>query len=453
MDEIEATETPPPPAAAGPAPAVRTLACPSCGGTITIRAAGNTVTLVCQYCSSVIDVANPDARVIEEYHEAAAELQIPLGTRGALRGIEWEAIGYVRRSDGWASWEEYLLFNPYEGYRWLITDGRGWSFGELLTATPGYAGGAMIVGEESYQPFFSEGTAKVDYVLGEFYWRVTIGEQVRTADYVRPGFMLSWEANSSEETWTRSELIDPKDVRESFGAPVPPGWPGSGRPPMPHQPSPYAGMLKTMWKFALAAIVALILLNVVFGGRGQPVSGEYTLDPDREERTVTLGPIELKRPRQAVTIEAASDDVSNQWVDLDYALVDRKTQASYEAYGVVEYYSGVDSDGSWSEGSRSAATKMAVVPAGTYDLVVDAGAHNWTGGYSASAPVRVKLAVAPGATFWSNFFLALLLIAAPALWLSWRHLRFESARQAESDAGPSGLAKLVTQSDDEDDDE
>ena len=59
-------------AAAAPAPAVRALSCPSCGGTINLRAAGYTVTVACQYCGSILDVANPDVRLIQEYHEAAA---------------------------------------------------------------------------------------------------------------------------------------------------------------------------------------------------------------------------------------------------------------------------------------------------------------------------------------------------------------------------------------------
>src|SRR5688572_6591266 len=137
--------------AAAAVPAVRALSCPSCGGTISLRAAGYTVTVACQYCSSILDVANPDVRLIKEFHEAAAELEIPLGTRGTLRGVEWEVIGYMARSEGGAyPWEEYLLFNPYHGYRWLITNGRGWSLGEMLTRAPGWAGGSVALDGESY---------------------------------------------------------------------------------------------------------------------------------------------------------------------------------------------------------------------------------------------------------------------------------------------------------------
>ena len=89
-------------AASAPVPATKALSCPSCGGTLNLRAAGYTVTVACQYCGSILDVARPEVRLITEYHQAAAEIEIPLGTRGTLDGVEWEVIGYVQRSEGGA---------------------------------------------------------------------------------------------------------------------------------------------------------------------------------------------------------------------------------------------------------------------------------------------------------------------------------------------------------------
>ncbi|SNS25972.1 protein of unknown function [Sphingomonas laterariae] len=420
-----------PPAKAGPAPATQALACPSCGGTIELKAAGYTVTVVCQYCGSVLDVANPDVRIIKEYHEAAAQLTIPLGTRGEIRGIEWEAIGYLQKSEDGFTWEEYLLFNPYHGYRWLITDGRGWSFGTMLTRLPqsGRFGTELAVDGQSYRHFV-DGRAHVDYVLGEFYWRVRAGDTVRTADYVRPGWMLSWEGSGAEDSWTVSELLKPGDVKRSFGAGLSGGQ--MAGTPMPHQPSPYTGILRPAMLFAGIAVAALFILTMLFGGSSRLFSERVTIEPDRTGRSITLGPIQLDRSWQAVTIEAQAPALDNAWVDLDYSLVDRKTQQSYDAYGLAERYSGYDSDGSWSEGSRTAATKMAMLPAGTYDLLVDAEAHNWTG---AMREVEVQIAVERGATFWSNLVFALILILLPVGLIFWRHFRFETARLGESDRG------------------
>lgn len=421
-----------------PAPATQTLSCPNCGGTIELRAAGYTVTVVCQYCGSVLDVADPNVRIIRKYNEAAAELGIALGKRGTINGVEWEAIGYLRKSEEGFPWEEYLLFNPYRGYRWLITDGRGWSFGTMLTKLPTSRRGLGMEMDGRTYRHFADGGAQVDYVLGEFYWRVRAGDTVRTADYVRPGWMLSWEGSGEEDSWTLSELLDARDVNREFGAEL---YAASSSPPMPHQPSPYAGMVRPALRFSMIAVAALLVLTFLFSGSRQILSESIRLQPDMAGRSATVGPITLERSWQAVTINAAAPALDNAWVDLDYSLVNRQTQQSYDAYGLAERYSGYDSDGSWTEGSRRAATKLAMVPAGTYDLLIDAEAHNWTG---RMREVEVKVTIGRGATFWSNLVLALIFILLPVILIVWRHIKFESARLAEgtSNAAESLFASL-----------
>jgi hypothetical protein len=474
-------------AAAAPTPAVRALDCPSCGGTIQLRAAGYTVTVACIYCGSLLDVANPDVRLIKEYHEAAAQLEIPLGTRGTLRGVEWEAIGYVRRSEGGDyPWVEYLLFNPYHGYRWLITNGRGWSFGEQLTRAPHWSDGSFALDGESYAPFFTDGRAQVDYVLGEFYWRVKVGETVATDDYVRPGFMLSREANEQEISWSRSELLARREIGEAFGVSAPRNpW-----PPLPHQPSPYRKVMSVGWKIALGAFVFLLLVTMLFAGGATLLKQTLPVTLDGRENSVTFGPVTVTRPYQLVRIRAEVPTLSNAWVDLDYSLVNRANQETYQAYGVAERYSGRDSDGDWTEGSRGATVKLAAIPAGTYDLVVDYSGNRWGSGSSSTSyappldmPVSDKpltdeqrmerdlaftrgeppqapetgetmnIEVAQGFVFPSNFILALLLILLPLIFFFSKHLKFEKARQTESDAGPTGLAAMFEQSDDDEEEE
>lgn len=421
-----------------PAPATQTLSCPNCGGTIELRAAGYTVTVICQYCGSVLDVADPNVRIIRKYNEAAAQLDIPLGKRGTINGVEWEAIGYLRKSEEGYPWEEYLLFNPYRGYRWLITDGRGWSFGTMLTRLPASQHGSALEVDGRIYRHFADGAAQVDYVLGEFYWRVRVGDTVRTADYVRPGWMLSWEGSGEEDSWTLSELLNARDVKREFGAGL---YAPASSPPMPHQPSPYAGMVRPAMRFAMIAMAALLVLTVLFGGSRQIMSETITLQPDMAGRSMTIGPVELSRSWQAVTIDAAAPGLDNAWVDLDYSLVDRQTQQSYDAYGLAERYSGYDSDGSWTEGSRHAATKLAMVPAGTYDLLIDAEAHNWAG---TTREVQVNISIGRGATFWSNLVVALILILLPVIVIMWRHIKFDSARLAEG-SGQASADLFATQ--------
>jgi hypothetical protein len=431
-----------------PVPAVRALACPACGGSVELRAAGYTVHVACQYCSSILDVTDPQVRLVTGYNQAAAELEIPLGTRGILRGIEWEAIGYLQRSEnGEYGWEEYLLFNPYHGYRWLVNVRSGWSFGEALTVTPEWLSyDQMAIGPESYTHFFANGTARVDYVLGEFYWRVAVGERVKTSDWVRPGVMLSREENAHEISWTRNTWIPGKEMHRAFGV-SPPNrlW-----PPLPHQPSPYGGWLWTGLKIGVAAFGFLLVVAILFGGTGWSAAGSFPVASDGREQSVTLGPIELSNRYQKVDIRAEVPRLENGWVDLDYSLVNRKTQQAYDAYGAAERYSGSDSDGPWSEGSRASHLSIASVPAGSYDLIVDYKANRWTGSMTtyptASDPTwmdaenlpQVQVEVRNGRIYWSNLLIALLAMTIPLLLALGAHIAFETARKSESDFAPVG---------------
>ncbi|EQB29684.1 DUF4178 domain-containing protein [Sphingobium ummariense] len=428
---------------------VRTLSCPTCGGTIAMRAAGYTVTLACEYCGTLIDATNPDARIITRYHEMQASLDIPLGTRGTLRGVEWEAIGWLQRTDGWAAWEEYLLFNPYAGYRWLIAQNGRWSLGTMLTAAPQRDGPDYIVAGRRFSPFYSGSTARVTRVAGEFYWRVKVGEEVRATDYVRPGFMLSLEQDDREKSWTVSELLTGREICAAFDVASPPAW-LPGMTPLAHQPSPFARRLKEWWPVAALSFMALLVLLTLFGGTMQPQSFSLSVTPDGPSVSQTFGPIELPFGRQAMTVQAMTPNVDQGWVDIDISFVNRRTQDSYDAYALNEHYSGQDSDGYWSEGSPLQTLKIASLPAGTYDLVVDARAHHWgsTGnwGWDASSgtykteglpPVEVILTVARGARFASNFWLAVLLILSPPVLMLILHIMFENARLAQKDGEPA----------------
>lgn len=436
------------------APSVKALSCPACGGALTLRAAGYSVTVVCIYCGSILDVANPDVRLITQYEGAARELEIPLGTRGTLRGVEWEVIGYLRRSEnGNYGWEEYLLFNPYHGYRWLVNIRGGWSFGEMLTRTPGWAGSVPEVDGYTYEPFFQNGQAQVDYVVGEFYWRVQVGEMVATDDYVRPGWMLSRETNAAEIAWTLSEFIETKTMESAFGVIPPPApW-----PPLPHQPSPWARPLKIGIIIAAAAGFVLLVMAIVMDGGNNLLQANVPYSVTSVEQSTTLGPITLTRPYQVVTIRAtAPPQLDNAWIDLDYSLVNRATQESYEGYGIAEHYSGRDSDGYWQEGNRSSKIKIAAVPSGTYDLIVEARGNHWfasssQSAYATSDEGALIIEVSQGSIFFSNLLLAFILLFAPVLFFLARHIQFEMARQGERDDGSAAAAS--DEEDDEDEDE
>lgn len=435
--------------------ASRAVTCPACGGGIAVKAAGYSVTVACQYCGSVLDVASPDVKLIEEFHLAAMQMAIPLGTRGVLFGVEWEAIGYLARTDGDVRWDEWLLFNPYAGYRWLSCADGEWQFGTMLMDQPEGDGETVSWRGQRYSADYEPATTTTTRVVGEFYWRVRADDTVQAMTYSGGEQQLSVERSTDETNWTA--LVDvPADLVEAafgvqqaaaFASPGTAGTTGSApdlagmMASLREQTGQHIGSqgwadLRTMAKIGAGSIAAILVILIVFGFGTGSTSNSFDVMVDGAEANQTVGTVTVNRPYQFVTVTARTSDFTNRWVDLDYSLVNRQTQQAIEAGGTVEYYTGRDSDGSWTEGSHSTTTKFAGVPRGSYDIVVDASAHTWnsgsssptpasawssgTGSWSSGEKINVKIDAKAGGIPWSNFFATLFaMLGLPGLvaWL------------------------------------
>jgi len=430
----DVTETSFPGPAPPSAPALKAVTCPSCGGSIAIRAAGYSVTLVCQYCGSTLDVANPDVRLITQLSQAASHLDLPLGAHGVLQGLELEVLGYMRRSIAGDAWEEYLLFNPYEGFRWLVRDEGDWSLGVMLTTLPKHeAGSEVTYAGRRFRRQDAPSEARVDYVLGEFYWRVQVGEKVTAETYEGHGADLSCERNADETNWT---LITPLggDVVAAFGGRHPGAVAGAptAAPSGPVSTSGAKarfGSAPHLFLVGGAATLLLFVLMIAFSGGAPAQTMRFNVTPDGASRTLTVGKITLPRASQRVTLTSRSSQFENMWIDMDYSLIERRTQKRLDVSGSIEHYSGVDSDGRWTEGSYENRVTVASVPKGVYDVVVEASAHRWSengsspststpqAGWDATGAATNDLAVevtsASGGAFLGNFWVALLLIFLP----------------------------------------
>jgi hypothetical protein len=407
------------------------FSCPNCAAPIQIRAAGLSMSCVCGSCGSLIDASDERHHLLETARQKLSRFQpiLPIGRRGKFRGSEYEVIGAIQRSDGSAPWTEHLLFNPWQGFRWLLFFQGHWTWVERLLDPPGSA----QVPSANFQHFATYET-RIHAVLGEFYWQTSTEEITRVSDSIAPPFVLSRETypELQEVTFSRGEYLDGAEVKAAFTLETVPAPQGIAL----NQPNPFARRWNSLRGvfFKAALIVSLIQAgSAVFSAPRQIVQLINFYRRSDAEKIFTSEPFMLPGASGKVGINASAP-VSNNWLDLNVALVDTQSERRFEQSVSLSFFSGFDSDGAWTEGSQKCSESMAGVPAGRYRLNVEASADPNVGALPFSIDVR------RGGIFWSNFWMALGLMAVYPGWLLFRQYAFERNRWMQSDHGPGMLS-------------
>lgn len=410
----------------------RAFNCPHCATPLTVHS-GAIESIACASCGSIVGIDNENVKLLAR---AAQSLRIqpwlPLGSKGTLHGIEWEVIGFMRRStrsDGIDyPWSEYLLFNAEPGFAWLTEYQGHWNFARTLSNPPMVGRGqASFQFKGSEFKLFSSGTAEVTYVLGEFYWRVAVGESCIVEDYVCPPLMLSREVTDKEASWSEGEYLEPEALCAAFKITA---SPLERIGVYANQPNPLAerhrGVCRLFWKLALAATLLQLAFVLIFSARvvlKQPL----VLSPYNDEATLTTQEFTLKSRARSLRVEH-STDLDNNWADITTTLIEKDTGEAYQGGQEVSYYRGVDSGESWSEGSREEALVFKDIPPGNYYLTVE-----YELGTDRRNAVTDTVEVVRNPVTWSNYVLVMILLVMFPLFSRWRRNAFETRRWSESD--------------------
>lgn len=434
----------------GVVPKPKALNCPNCGSQIELRALGAAAGVICSYCSSTIDATNPQLKIIGTWQAAMTiEPAIPLGSRGKLKGVLWEAIGFQQRGINVEGtnyfWREYVLWNPYQGFRYLSEYDNHWNFVTPLQSLPAPSTAGLEYAGERYRAF-QTARAYTWFVIGEFPWMVQVGEAVDTADYVNPPKMLSSESTENEVSWSQGEYVPGTEIWQAFQIKTP--WP----PPIgvySNQPSPYVGRVRKSWLFYGAMCALLLFLMVFFAILA---SGKTALDKNyvvnvgaTGEKSFVSDPfiLEGKNDNIEVSIDA---DVHQQWVFFSMALINEETGQAFDFGREVSYYFGSDSDGSWTEGSRTDDVLLPNIPGGRYYLRIEPETDPaQVGGLATRIPFRIR--IVRGRPFYFRYFLGMFLLLIPPIWTSIRAAAFEGKRWAESSAAGSASSSSNSEDD------
>ncbi len=444
------------------------LSCPQCGGPLELRAPDRTERVTCPNCGSLLDVNQGRLEFLKALEPPRVQPVIPIGATGELFGAQFVMIGFVQRSMEYEGiryyWEEYLLYNTQVGFRWLVRSDDNWSFvetvppGEVVEkrSYPPKKGDTAIYRGERYK-LYQDTVARVELVLGEFYWKVEAGELVRATDYIHPPRMLSKEVSAftpsdapeteatewqpkkkrqrrkvqravetGEINWSLGTYVKPKDVERAFnisGLPRPSkiGW---------NQPFPH----KAIYKYWLWLLLATLAVSIIIFATSSPrlvLEQDYQINPGANEnnpQAIFIEGINLE-PRKNIRM-VFSSNVNNSWVGVAGGLINEATDEAQPFSTDVEYYYGVEDGESWSEGSKESDVYLSAVEGGTYMLQLEVAGDKLQ--QSSTLHVRVE----QGVPRLLHLFVALLINSIIPIIVAIYQFSFEKRRWEDSDYSP-----------------
>lgn len=418
------------------------LNCTKCGGRLDLKAPDQAERIWCPNCRAGHNVtAEGKLQYFKTLKKKDVEPLIPLGSRGTIDGDEYVVTGFMERSvtfDREYFWYEYLLYNRERGYRWLVESDYHWSFVRPIVAgevgdppSPGGVAKALHYDNRRYR-LFQDATARVTYVLGEFYWKVEKGEAVDTADYIAPPYGISKEVTRSgarEINYSHARYMTPKEVQKAFGLEKRPPKP-QGVGPMQPFPGPRLGK-PFLLMLALLVLTAMVVAIATPSRKLLDKSFDLASMPAGEEATVRVfftEPFEVSG-RSNVMIEGFSP-VDNEWLYVEGDFVNTLTNRFADFSLPIEYYHGVDGGERWSEGKRRRRVFLSRPDKGPYVMRL---AAQWQEGRPAPS---FRLIVREGVFRWTKFFLAIFALSVPAVLALIRLAKWESERWKESSHSP-----------------
>jgi len=440
------------------------LNCPQCGGPLDLRAPDQTLRVTCPNCGSLLDVSEGRLEFMQALQPGKVVPIIAMGSIGELEGAKQMVIGFMVRSVEYEGvryyWEEYLLYNPQLGFRWLVRSDDNWSYvqavppGDVIHRTGAFGGkGDSVQFQGERYKLYQDAIARVEWVIGEFYWKIEVGEQTRSADYVHPPRMLSMEVTFNEPAldedvqspparkgkkarsvptgeinWSLGAYMKREEVEKAFGIK---GLPRASKI-APNQPFLHKKVYR-YWGLLLLATFIVGVIVLATGPRAKVFEQTFALQPvANSEGTQVLfsDPFQLKGHKNIRV--TGSSNIDNTWLYVEGDLINNDTGEVQTFSLPVEYYHGVEDGESWSEGSQTPSTHLSALPAGQYVLRIEAQWEKW------QQPATLSVRIDQGVPRVLHLFLAMVFVSIIPVLVAFHQFSFERRRWADSEYSPFG---------------
>lgn len=441
--------------------------CTECNGPLELKAPDAAKRVACPFCGALLSVEAGKLAFLQLLEKPPIAPTIPLGATATLvdpTGAPpppgttppvWTCLAFLVRSctveDTRYPWSEYLLWNQDLGFRWLMESTGHWTWlrpipaGEVVLSDQG----AVHQGRRyrRYQTVY----ASTDYVVGECYWTVKVGELARAVELIAPPYSLNVDETPSEATLTLGVLMEPAAVAQAFRLEQPLPAPTGLAPASVNR---FAQRTKELWGWTALWAAMLLLAVLGFSAAGSTqrfVQADFPVDPaaapGSPEAQGFTEPFSIPKAL-ALEVTVRAPRLSNEWLGVSVDLVHQGTGEVVAVYAEPSFYSGVSEGERWSEGDTSVSRQTDVVDPGEYVMRVT---PTFEAGHATPFSVEVAADEGPGILFPLLFFG---LILVPALYNWARASAFETERWSEAVFQPApGVSHLPHAREDDDDDD
>lgn len=362
---------------------LRRITCESCGVTVPLQGGDAAKSVSCPQCEAVLDVSRPGSMrssVLAKLRgEQRPRVPVKLGQPFNYDDTTYRVVGHIRYVESWGierwRWDEFMLYHPDRGYRWLILEDGHFTFAWELKERPEHFSPRVCSRKQKlsflgkrWQVFeVSENATRVEWVDGELPWVAAVGDQNSYMDAIAPPHLLSAEWTREEMEWYRGVYIPRPKAARALGVDEEqlPAVVGVA----PHQP--YGG--SAFSRQAGAVMLLFGLLFLVFGLGSLFSTGKMihnvTVTPGQYVEEYLTSPFTVTESN-TVCKTVFESSVDNSWVYLEVALINSEDEALLDFSAEMSYYHGRSGGESWSEGSRDDYKLFRVQNPGEYRFLV-----------------------------------------------------------------------------------
>jgi len=333
-------------------------------------------THICCYCGTALDALDSYKTLVKFNILNRPETPLKIGAAGQIFGVDYTVIGLLEHEEVWQGrswkWVDHQVFSATHGYAWLTLEEGHLTFSRRYRKPVDWLSKTVVNRAETRPSLRSEGerfkyydtsTSSVTYAEGEFTWAPRKGAKTTTITAMSDNAMLGFSTTNREREIYHTVYLEPQEIT-GFDLP------GAVKPSGIHalkkmKAGVNAGFLMRAGLGSMVICLVLAMAMFVQNGKLADTRLRYSV----AELPVTIA-FEVTKPGRLTRIDLQGNG-RNSWNYLAVELEDPEGEVLFESGRTVEYYSGRDKDGNWSEGSNNASLAFFPPVTGTYSVTLD----------------------------------------------------------------------------------